>query len=401
MQEQKQEKSLIILIARSVLSQKQKIEFCSLLARDLDYDYLIRQIKRHKLLPLFINHLKSCKIENSSLQLCLKEEQAEYEKRLKLCRILDIELCKIKKLFLKKNISYAVLKGPILAHSIYDSLDKRTYNDLDILVKKSDINVVSNIFKKQGYIQGDWDNDKKEIIPAPREMLLTFNLLMHELYTFRKMINQSLVSIDLHKELHVPYRKNGQPVFNVDTFLNSSCWPNLENIKLCGEQISTLKWTYFLLQLCMHAYIDEVSPFNYIKTNGGNLRAYCDIRELILLKRSSINFDQFVDLVQEIKVNELIYYILANLSELYDDMQEILASVLFRMRPNNLDFMNEFGYSMEVLGEQRGRYSKPFIERIFDNSPQEDFERQKHLFRRSPLQSQLEFLRLTETKKNS
>lgn len=401
MKEKEQEKSLIILMAYSVLSPRQRSEFCALLAGELDYDYLLKQIKRHKLLPLFINHLKSCEIENSSLEVCLKEEQAEYEKRLNCCRILDLELCQITKLFAERDISYAVLKGPILAHDIYDSLDKRTYNDLDILVKKSDINVVSNILEEQGYIQGDWDNEKEEIIPAPREMLLTFNLLMHEIYDFKKMIDQCLVSIDLHKELHVPYRKNGQPVFNVDAFLNSSCWPNLENIKFYGEQISTLKWNYFLLQLCLHAYIDEVSPFNYIKTNGGNLRAYCDIRELILSKRSSINFYQFIDLVEEIKVNEPIYYILANLFEIYDDMEEILASVLFRLRPNNLAFMNEFGYSMEVLGEQRGRYSKPFMERIFDNSPQEDFERQKHLFRRSPLQSQLEFLGSTETKKDS
>jgi hypothetical protein len=396
--ERSQENDLIILMAHSVLTPQQTSEFCTLLARDLDYDYLTKQVRRHKLLPLFVNHINTHNVIDSALETKLKDDIAEYEIRLRRCRVHDMELCNMAKLFAKEGISYAVLKGPILAHVIYDSLDKRTYGDLDILVKKSDISVVSNILKEQGYVQGDWDNEKKEIIPAAREMILTFNLLMHELYKFRKMIDQSLVSIDLHKELHVPYKKNGRSVYNVDAFLNSSCWPNLENINLYGEQISTLNWNCFLLQLCMHAYVDEISPFNYIKFNGGNFRAYCDIRELILSKRYSINFDQFSDLVQEIKVNEPICYILANLSAIYDDMEELLASVLFRLRPKNLDFMNEFGYSMEVLGEQRGRYSKLFIERIFDNSPQEDFERQKHLFRRSPLQSQLEFLGLEETK---
>ena len=66
-----------------------------------------------------------------------------------------LELCQIIKLFAEKDIYYAVLKEPTLAHTICDSLDKKTYGDLDILMKKTDINLVSNILKEQGYIQGD------------------------------------------------------------------------------------------------------------------------------------------------------------------------------------------------------------------------------------------------------
>jgi hypothetical protein len=383
------EKTLIALIARGSLSTEERIKCESLLSADLNWNYAKAQINRHKLLPLFLSHLQSCRIINSSLEVALKEEINNCVQRIKHSRLLDRELCRLGKLLAERDLAYAVLKGPILAHVIYDIPVKRTYGDLDILVKKSDADAVSKILKEQGYIQGFWDKEKKEIVPAPRRVVLGYSLHTHQLYNFRKILEQSLITLDIHVELHMPCRKGSQRVFDIDVSANSPCWQSLEEIKLYGERISTLNWNYFLLQLCLHAYVDEVSIFKIVDDNGGNLRAYCDIRELILSKRAEINFDKFVDVVKQAKAKEPIYYILANLCELYDDMLEILSSILEQIRPKNLVSMNEFGYSLEILGEQRGQYSKPFRERIFDNSPQEDVNRQKHLFR-TP-QSQLEF----------
>ena len=379
------ENDFLLSVARGTLSEVERKKFEELLSDGLEWNYVLTQLKRHKLLPLFANHCKSCKITKNS------GEISAYLKTISIhSKRLEIELCSIASDLVERGIAYAVLKGPILAHAIYDIPVKRTYGDLDILVKKSDADAVSNILKEKGYIQGDFDKEKEEIVPVTRKVVVGYSMYTHQLYPFKKLFDQSFIVFDIHTKLHAPYRKGGQCVFDVDVSANSPCWQTLEQIDLYGERISTLNWNYFLLQICLHAYVNEVSIFSIVYDIGVNLRAYCDIRELILSKRDEINFEKFVELVQKTKAIQPIYYILANLSELYDDMRKIISSIIEQIRPTNLDFMNEFGYSMEILGEQRGQYSKPFIERIFDDSPQEDVKRQKHLFR--PPKSQLEFL---------
>jgi hypothetical protein len=380
------EKSFVLLVARGNLSIKDKQEFEKLLNAGLDWDYALSQLKQHKLFPLLFSHMESTGLVNSLLDSLIKKINDQWVNK---SRMLDTELCRLKKLFTAKGIIYAVLKGPILAHAIYNNPRNRIYSDIDILIKKSDANYVTNFLKEEEYKQGEFDDEKKEFVLAPRKVVVGYSMYMHQLYPFKKLGEQSLITIDVHTKLYAPYRKHGENEFNIDVSTNSDFWQTLETIEFYDERIYTVNWNYFLLQLCMHAYVDEVSIFSILYGNGANLRAYCDIRELIISENSEINCEEFVEIVNKTNVREPIYYILANLSELYDDLLKIISPILERIRPTNLDFMNEFGYSIEILGEQRGQYSKPFRERIFDNSSKEDFKRQKHLFR-TP-QSQLQF----------
>ena len=45
----------------------------------------------------------------------------------------------------------------------------RTYSDIDLLVNVEDLQFVKSIIKESGYIQGKFDRNKCDIIPASRK----------------------------------------------------------------------------------------------------------------------------------------------------------------------------------------------------------------------------------------
>jgi hypothetical protein len=387
MGEFEKENAFVLLVARGTLSKEEKIKFEDLLSADLDWDYVLAQLKRHKLLPLFTNYLHSCRIA-TSLENIINDIKNSSNGRIVRSRILDMELGLLAKSLEAKNITYAVLKGPVLAHTIYGSPDKRTYADLDILVKKSELDIVTDIIQGHGYIQGEFDQDKQNIVPTPRKNVVGCSIYLHQLYPFRKIIDQDLYTVEVQTDFFPQYRKTGtsQHTFDIDLSATSECWQTLSLVEINGTLISTLNWKYFLLQLCLHAYTDEMSISSIVAAqksgyqHGSRLRAYCDVRELIKEKIYQINLEEFVNLVQQTKTNKPIYYILSNLTKIYPDSLEKIEYILDKIHPINLSFMNEFGNYWETINHERGKFSQSFLQRLFNNSFEEDYEKQKYLF---------------------
>jgi len=374
------ENAFILLVARGTLSEEERTKFEELLNAGLEWGYVSAQMERHRLFPLLASHWQSCGTAKN-LETVLNEGKNNCTRRIRRSRILDRELCWLAESLAQKNITYAVLKGPILAHAVYDHPRKRVYTDIDILVKKSDADAVSKIIKEQGYIQGQFDKEKQEIVPAPRKNVLWCSMYIHQLYPFYRVVEQCPCKVEVQTKFFPLYENINHNLGSVDLSTSADCWQTRGMIEMNDKRISTLNWKYFLLQLCLHAYMDEVSIERIVYNNGVRLRHYCDIRELLKRKRDKINLEDFITLVESTGTNKSIYYILANLSTIYGDMLEMVLYILDEIRPKSLSFMNEFGHQWEIIGKKRGQFSKPFVERIFGNSAQEDFERQKHLFR--------------------
>jgi hypothetical protein len=377
------ENAFILLVARGTLSEAERAKFEELLKAGLQWNYILAQMKRHKLFPLFASHSQVCRIaKNKKIEGVINEVKNNCSESIRRSRILDNELCWIAQLLAEKNITYAVLKGPVLAQAIYDNPSKRTYVDIDILIKKSDADAVTTLLKEQGYIQGRFDKEKARIVPASRKDLLWCSMYTHQLYPFIKVIDQCLLAeVDVQTKFFYQYGNTSENIGNVDFLTISEGWQTLSMIKVNGKKIFTFSWEYFLLQLCLHNYIDEISISKILYEGGGGLRSYCDIRELLTSKRNELNLEKFVKLVQDTGTNKPVYYILIHLSQIYDDMLGFVLSFIEQIRPIDLGFMNEFGHWSETVGEQRGQFSQAFMERIFNNSCQEDYETQRHLFR--------------------
>lgn len=57
------------------------------------------------------------------------------------------------KMFKNTDVSYALLKGAFLIN-VYD-IGMRTSNDVDILVNQNQISEITDILKKNGFVQGN------------------------------------------------------------------------------------------------------------------------------------------------------------------------------------------------------------------------------------------------------
>ena len=373
------ENAFILLVARGLLSEDERLQFGALLKTDLDWTYIFTSMKRHKLFPLLASHFQSVESDNN-LNPILQKVKNNCSIPLSRSRILDAELRRISEWLAEQDIVYAILKGPVLAHLIYDNPSKRTYGDIDILILKSDADKVCKRLNRQGYIQGSFDIAKQKVVPASRKDVLWCNMYIHQLYPYKKVIEQCVCIIDLQTKFFHQYGNMRHSLGNVDISETAECWQTLSEFEIDERKMLSLDLEYFLLQICLHAYVDEVSLGGVAYGQGGGLRAYCDIREVIQSQQSKLNLDKFSNLVKATGAHQPVYYILANLKDLYPDVSTKVTRLLEIIRPDSLAFMNEFGLPWEVLGPNKGRFSQPLMKRLFNNSCQEDYEQQKNLF---------------------
>ncbi len=80
----------------------------------------------------------------------LKFEDKLYKSTL-LSTVNDYEVSKLLQIFRDKNIYHAPLKG-LVVRNFYPSADMRTVGDADVLIKESDIEEISGILRKAGFV---------------------------------------------------------------------------------------------------------------------------------------------------------------------------------------------------------------------------------------------------------
>lgn len=65
--------------------------------------------------------------------------------------LMSADLIKVMKIFEENNIEAISFKGPILSFMVYGDIALRQYTDLDILIKKNDINKIIKLFNNYGF----------------------------------------------------------------------------------------------------------------------------------------------------------------------------------------------------------------------------------------------------------
>lgn len=96
---------------------------------------LIKSINKKRISSQELKHFETLNKQNSIRNLRLAQ---------KLLKVLDI--------LAKKNILAVPLRGPLLAIRAFGDLSKRSFSDLDILIRSEDIKPVYNLMKSAGYV---------------------------------------------------------------------------------------------------------------------------------------------------------------------------------------------------------------------------------------------------------
>ncbi|AEN91007.1 hypothetical protein BMWSH_4128 [Priestia megaterium WSH-002] len=130
---------------------------------DINWDYFLKLAIHHRVYPLLYLELKAIESNLIPSQV-LQTLQAYYQKNTFQMLHLSGEMERISELFAKNDIPSLFLKGPVIAYDLYGDISLRTSKDLDVLIKKRDIQKVEGLLFEKGYINTQetiTQNDKK------------------------------------------------------------------------------------------------------------------------------------------------------------------------------------------------------------------------------------------------
>lgn len=90
-------------------------------------------------------------------------------------------------------IEYAVIKGPVLIHQIYQNPAIRISSDIDLLISPKQLSAATKVLTSLGFTQGSYDPARNLILPARRKETITWKTYTHQLLPFRKITNGELL----------------------------------------------------------------------------------------------------------------------------------------------------------------------------------------------------------------
>ncbi len=146
------ELELLLTCAGATLTVAQKSRLARLVRQPLAWEAVLRLAQRHGLVPLLCHHLsrEAEEFVPPALMECWRDlatHNAWHALRL------SEELCRVLAALQENEVLALPYKGPLLAQTLYGDITLRQFNDLDILVARTDVTKAVAILEKCGYRQ--------------------------------------------------------------------------------------------------------------------------------------------------------------------------------------------------------------------------------------------------------
>lgn len=289
------------------------------ISKNNSIDFFI-SIYRHKVQYLFFKHLLELKVAKKIDRNILNILNAQFSfLQLKHKEWITV-LKNVTERLDAEGIDYAILKGIGLSNELYtfNGLNYRDYNDIDILIEKKDVAQLNETLEKLGFIQGDM-NDNYEIEKSNRQQIIYFSLNSHQEKSYIKFSKYSEFSplnrllIDVNTTIF----EGGKISPKIDT---KTLLSNTVSKKINDFSYRKLSLEYNLIQLCYHFYKDTVYEIKKKRKESYCLMKFCDIREYILKYQHQLNWDNFINILNENNLSEEINYVLKLISSFYKDV---------------------------------------------------------------------------------
>jgi len=237
------EKRLLVCCARAKLTPELASTIREILMGPLDWDYLLWEAQENSITPLLDRHLSAVAPDAApaAVREQLKKTCRSNSVR---CLYLTAELINILRLFQSQNIPVIPYKGPVLAAQAYGDLAVREFEDLDIILRQSDIPKAHEIIVSLGY------KPKFDWILSPGAAA---SLAPGE-YNYRDELRR--VMVELHTEItlrHFPVKPD------LDAFIR-----NLAPVRLSDRDILTFTVEDSLPMLCIHGSKDFWERLSWI-----------------------------------------------------------------------------------------------------------------------------------------
>ncbi|BCK01484.1 nucleotidyltransferase family protein [Anaerocolumna chitinilytica] len=305
---------------------------------DLRDDELASLMEKHKVQYLLFLHLLKhhgfYKIkykvgEKWGIQLCyLQNKYNEYINNLKII----IEYLN------NNNIPYVILKGFSIIDKLYkrENIIYRDFIDIDILIERKNVSTVNEILLKCGFIQG-YVNEDNEIEEADRKSKLSWSLFSHQEYEYIKFSNTGYISPfnRIYIDINTTIFEGGEykPQISTEELINHTITQEIGN----GLFIKCLEYEYEIIQLCYHFYKDTIYEVKIKDQENFCMLKLCDIREYIIKYLFDINWNKFVDIINNAKIEVQIFNTLYTVRSVFGDLG--IDYVMDKLKPSDSEII--------------------------------------------------------------
>jgi hypothetical protein len=197
-----------------------------------DFEKLLILINQHGLDPILYMKLK--KYKNILNETFLDNLKTNYINIAKNNMLLSSELISLNNLFIENNLNYLSFKGPSLSLLAYGDVISRRYLDLDILVKKEDLEDIYKMLIKNGYTT----DIKLENIKDDRFLDISKDMIFYN--------NKKNVVIEVHWKLLE------KRFFSQNFSFNDFAWKKELYVKVNNIEIPTFDKEYLVFYLIIH-----------------------------------------------------------------------------------------------------------------------------------------------------
>jgi hypothetical protein len=225
------ESRLIIQCTRALCEPSNEEAVYHILREGLDWEYVLKTADfPHGVLPLVHNHLHG--LGHGVVPESWRERLQECYRKVALKNLyVTRELLRVVQLLNERGIQVVPFKGPILAISAYGNLALRQFCDLDIFIRKEDVENAIGILTSQGYRLNKFVGEQ---VPKLIETKKDFQLVHH---------NEEVVV-----EMHWCLVGRRFP-FSLEV---AKLWDRLTTVSVSGTPVYSFPPEEMLLYLCVH-----------------------------------------------------------------------------------------------------------------------------------------------------
>jgi len=263
-------------------------EINSMLSEKLNWDSILKLASLHGLSGLIYNCIKQCQNKKLVPHDILEEFKNKYRKTAYKNLIFINEYNNITADFNSKNIKILPLKGIAFLKELYHNIGLRSLSDIDILVKKKDLNLAEKTLQEMGYT--------KKKYPA-RKIKRHF----HSIFWRKK--GSFTVSVELH--------------WDID-FSDSPFRININDLWSRAEPAADGNIVFYRFSLEDRLIFNS---FHIMRANSFcdimMLKNFCDLSEIISMHSDKINWEAIKERSEQYGVTRPVFLVFLLLKTLF------------------------------------------------------------------------------------
>ena len=374
------EKEIVIILSQLSLTNEEQLYCKETIQEPIDLSKILFYLLDNKTENIFFNNVMRYDLYRYIPRKIRKKLELLYAANALRNERLQKELSTILKLLYKKNIKPILLKGSFLNNFLYSVKSLRFQNDIDILVKESDLKEITLTLEENGYIQG-FINTKLNIIDkATKTQKIFSRLYTHELIPFIRKNDDLLISnfiIDVQFDIFSQAKNNS---INID---RAFLFDRSEKGYLLDSNIPFFHLSIpdNIIQMCSHLFQDMTMIESIEQGKDLELINFIDIKEYINKNKDEINWQEFSSYILNNKLEKILYYTLFHVNKVYENTVPI--SFMEEIKPMDIGYLNQFGFEEQEPLNWDSRFEdrlfNPNRKNVLENITNQDmFETKKY-----------------------